>query len=421
MDPGAVLAHAKTIVWWNFTRDSAPHAPRLRLSLTERTELARLGVAPPDLGLVMEAAATRWRRPLDQATDALVLVCPQATDAGERCFPHPLWDELCAAMPTPDQAHVLQADRLTLPAAAARRTIPSRALPSPVTRIATGVSLALREHESPSSLDKLLGCSLRWALDYRGRLRTGMSDGPGAPTPLLYGTLAHHLLAEVFAEGALDADAAFARAQALVDGQLTILCESLALPRYQVERTDIRQAILRSARDLGALITNLGATVRGVELEHAAEVDGVALSGTADLVLSNPAIVIDLKWGRKTNRDKLIAGAALQLAAYAELLAQPGSVLDSGYFTLQRQELLAATGSALPGAQLHGTATPRETWRGALIVLAERKAELASGVLHAPAADGTEIESALVGGRLTIAPDCEYCGFGALCGQSGCT
>ena len=420
-EPGAVLAPAKTIVWWSFTRDSAPHAPRLRLSRAERTELTRLGVTPPDLGLVMEAAATRWRRPLDQATDALVLVCPQTTDAGERCFPHPLWDELCAAMPTPDQAQVLQATRLTLPSIAARRTIAPRALPTPTARISTGASLVLREHESPSSLEKLLGCSLRWALDYRGRLRTGMSDGPGAPTPLLYGTLAHHLLAAVFAEGALDADAARARAQELVDDELATLCESLELPRYQVERTDVRQAILRSAKDLGALITKLGATVRGVELKHAAEIDGVSLSGTADLALSSPDVVLDLKWGKTTNRNKLVAGAALQLAAYAELLAVPGSVPDSGYFTLQRQQILAATGSALPGAELCGTATPRETWRGALTVLAERKTELASGVLHAPAADGAEIESALVGGRLTIAPDCQYCSFGGLCGQSGCT
>jgi len=420
-DPGAVLAPARTILWWSFTRDSAPHAPRLRLSRAERTELARLGVTPPDLGLVMEAAATRWRRPLDQASDALVLVCPQTTEAGERCFPHPLWDELCAAMPTPDQAHVLQAHRLTLPAIAARRKIAPRALPSPTTRIATGAALVLRDRESPSSLEKLLGCSLRWALDYRGRLRTGMSTGPAAPTPLLYGTLAHHLLAEVFADGVLDADAALARAHKLVDGNLATLCESLELPRYQVERTDVRQAILRSARDLGALITRMGASVRGVELEHAAEIDGVSIAGTADLVLNDPDVVLDLKWGKTGNRNKLVAGAALQLATYAELLARPGTVLASGYFTLQRQEILAATGSTLPGAQTWGTAAPRDTWRGALTVLAERKAELARGVLHAPAADGTEIESALAGGRLTIAPECGYCSFGGLCGQSGCT
>jgi hypothetical protein len=111
----------------------------------------------------------------------------------------------------------------------------------------------------------------------------------------------------------------------------------------------------------------------------------------------------------------------LQLAAYAELLGKPGVAPQVGYFTLQRQELLASNGSTLPGAQLHGHATARETWRGALTMLGERRGELAAGLLHAPAADGTKIKSALLGERLTIAPECGYCSYGGLCGESGCT
>ena len=40
------------------------------------------------------AMADRWRRPLLQATESLLLVCPQRTADGEDRYPHPLWDEL---------------------------------------------------------------------------------------------------------------------------------------------------------------------------------------------------------------------------------------------------------------------------------------------------------------------------------------
>jgi len=44
--PGALLAPAEVIVWWGFTRDSAPTVPRLRLSLEERRGRGR-ALAPP--------------------------------------------------------------------------------------------------------------------------------------------------------------------------------------------------------------------------------------------------------------------------------------------------------------------------------------------------------------------------------------
>ncbi|MCX5745871.1 MAG: hypothetical protein NT062_25625, partial [Proteobacteria bacterium] len=62
--PGGIVAPVDTIVWWNFTRDSAPTSPRLRLSRAEQDALRAHGVTPPDLGAAMEGVAARWRRPL---------------------------------------------------------------------------------------------------------------------------------------------------------------------------------------------------------------------------------------------------------------------------------------------------------------------------------------------------------------------
>jgi RecB family exonuclease len=392
---------------------------RLRLSTQERDSLRALGVTLPDLGGAMEGEAARWRRPLEMATRSLVLVCPSTGSTGEPNFPHPLWDELHAAMPRPDDAVKLETRRMMVPVSARRALMPPRALPVPTVEVRIGSAIAMRERESPSSLERLFGCSMAWALHYHGKLQPGRSAGPGAPSPLLYGKLAHALLALVFADGALGADAAATRAQLVVETELANLCESLGLPRYHVERTAVKQAIVRTARELGALFAATGASVRGVEHEMTGVLEGVEVSGRADLVLSSPDVVIDLKWGRSSSYDKLLDGSALQLAVYAELHATNGSLPEVAYLTLQRQELLGQVGSTLPGIRILGTANARDTWSGARVALAARQAELASGVLIAPAADGTELESGLVGGRLTIAPGCKYCALSGLCGQGG--
>lgn len=418
-DAGAVLGPAPTIIWWGFTRDHAPALQRLRLSRRERAQLEALGVSPPIPGHGVAAEAARWRRPLEQATGVLALVCPRTDEAGDAAFPHPLWDELRAAMPDAKSSSRLERKHVEIPVRAARRGVPARSLPLARAAISVGRALALRATESPSSLETLLGCSLQWALRYHGQLREGVSSGPPAPGPLLNGTVAHDLLARLFADGLpTSAHDAHARALALVDDHLAQLCETLHLPRYQVERVAVTAAIAESARTLTQLVHDLGATVRGVEVEHAASLDGVAVQGTVDLALDHPSAVLDLKWGKSTNRTRLERGAALQLAAYAELVAAETGVRPQvAYFILRTQDLFAPRSATLLGAKEVGDATIADTWSGARTSIRRRTDELAVGQLHAPSAEGVDVESELGAAGLTLAPGCQYCSFGSLCGR----
>jgi hypothetical protein len=419
-DPAAMLAPARIVIWWNFTRGSAPRATRMRLSEAERAQLTALSISPPDPGHLMEGEATRWRRPLALASDVLVLVCPNTTEEGDENTPHPLWDELCASMPDPRHAASLITQRLALPAPAARRKPALRALPVFKPTVQVGAAINLRERESPSGLEKLLGCPLSWALNYQGKLFGGMASGVDEPSPLLYGNLAHVLLAKVFGGGVIDADVAYQRAKDLVEVELPELAENLCLPRYQAELTEIREAIINSAKELSRLLVKSGASIRGVELAHETTVDGHALKGTADMVLDGPDTIIDLKWGRSSHQEKLETGSALQLAAYAQMFggAKPMQV---AYFSLNRQKMLAIKGSTLPEVYGTGTATARDTWTGALVSLNKRKTELAKGELHAPHAEifekKHEVKPNLDAAGLTMSPTCQYCGYGALCGR----
>lgn len=413
--PGAMGGPAATVIWWGFTRDRAPVLPRLRLSNAER---AALGAMAPDFGAMMAHEARRWRRPLELSARSLVLVCPRTDSVGDPTHPHPLWDELIAAMPEAALQARLEVDHPVLPGGirARHQRARLRPLPRPFAVAHAPVPLALRDVESASGVEQLLGCSLAYVLRYRGRLRPRLSALPVEPGPLLYGNLAHHLLARVFASGALPPDEATARADALLDVELPRIAETLLLPDRQAERAMVRCAIVAGARLVATLIQRSRARLRGLEVPLTGKIGTTSIAGRADLVLEAPDHVLDFKWGTASHRDQLRTGAAVQLAIYAALL-RAGS--GAGFLSVREQRLLAARGSGLPMATEPGDHTIDEMLAGVHAALNDRIAELALGQLVAPGAVDDAPRSRLVDRVLRLAPSCNYCELGTLCGRRG--
>ena len=92
--PGAIAGPARRVVWWNFTRTSAPGVEVLPLLSAEQKALSNAGVALPDPAQIAVEINSRWRRPLLCTTESLLLVCPRNGNDGEGQHPHPLWDEI---------------------------------------------------------------------------------------------------------------------------------------------------------------------------------------------------------------------------------------------------------------------------------------------------------------------------------------
>ena len=419
--PGAMLAPARFVVWWGFTRDAVRAAPRLRLSEQERHALVALGITPPDAGAQMAGEARRWRRPLTLATEALILVCPNTNQASDAAHPHPLWDELCSAMADSKESTRLHTSTMKLPMVAKRTRVALRALPRPFESVQMAAPILIRETESPSSIEKLLGCSLQWALSYRGQLYSGISEGPKEPSPLLFGTLAHYILAQVFGAGPLTADLAAARAEEVVTTTLADLAENLSLPDHQKERAGVKRAIVETAREVGAILTRTGASIRGVEIELRRAFGSLTIAGRADLVLANPDVVIDYKWGASTNQKRLKAGAAIQLATYAEIGREGDAHPGIAYLILSNQKLLIATGTALTHSTRLGSHEARHMWAATQSALDTRLQDLTAGRLVAPGAVEDPEDSALINGVMSIAPGCDYCSLSTICGRRGGT
>ena len=414
-EPGAVLGPAHAIIWWDFTRARAPIAPHVRLTPIERAAFLAAGVSPPDPGEMMMHEARRWRRPLEQASETLVLVCPQTDEGGDAGHPHPMWDELVAAS-GPDGAACLRVPRMTLSGVVARRErSAARELPLPTDAVTTPAAIGLRTTEAASSLETLLGCSLAYALRYAGKLWIGMSRAAAAPSPLLFGELAHLVLARVFTSGALTPEMAAHRA-AVIDDELPAIAETLWLPDHQADRASIRRVVVAAARLIAELLAETGATIRGTELELTGAIGTATVTGRPDLVLANPDHVLDLKWGASASRSRLVAGAAIQLAIYAEL-ARITTLPGAAYLIVRDQRLLAARGPELPFATMNAPHSVGDMLEATRRAIHDRVRELATQQLVAPGAVDDVSASRLEDGVLRIAPPCAHCDLGGVCGR----
>jgi ATP-dependent helicase/nuclease subunit B len=418
--PGAVLGPARAVIWWNFSRETAPRLERMLLTCAEREGLRALGVEPPDPSQMMAMEAESWRRPLTQAQQALVLACPLTNASGDTNHPHPFWDDLTAALEDYQDARLLERTSLVHPASARTAAVSTRPLVVAAPTVTVGSPLALREVESPSSLELLIGCSLSWALRYTAHLTSGLSDGPARLGPPLYGSIAHRVLEQVLEQQRGTPEEAAAAAGALFDEQIGDLCEALQLREYQAARATLRKTIVESARELVRLANKHGA--RGVRTEQPAETvaRGHVIKGWVDVVWDEPNVLLDLKWGKSSNARRLETGTALQLAAYAAMRAVEGRPAETAYFSLLTQDLMSEPGGRLAeDARIKGLHQSSVTWSAALVTLQRQREALAAGQLEASGTGEDEVEPECSPTALRLPAPCEYCSFGGLCGRQG--
>jgi hypothetical protein len=420
--PGAILGPARSIVWWNFSRETALRPERLLLTRAERDGLRTAGAAPPDPSRAMSIEVESWRRPLTQAMQSLVLACAHTNESGGSNHPHPLWDDLTASLADFGSARTLEHARMLHLAPARSALSPLRAPVKPIATAMVASPLSLRDPSSPTSIQQLLGCSMAWALNYHAHLHVGLAAPLPHPAPPLFGSLAHHILAKVLNGPVQEPETVAAQVETLFDSESTQICEALALPQHQADRAMLRRTIVDSARELVRLAAQHGVRTMMTEVPRTMGTPGQTISGRLDLVWEAPPVVIDLKWGKRTYVDEMETGTAIQIAAYAAMSEIDGQRPETAYFVLLTQQLLAEPGGRLAaGATMTGAHTSSEVWSAALSSMQIRRDELAAGRLEAPGALGAsavQVEPG-VSPTLRLAPPCRYCDFGALCGRSG--
>lgn len=423
-DPAAMWGFAETVIWWGLRQPSLP--ARAPWSRAERAALTGDGCLLPEAAARLAALSAGWRRPLLFARrQALLVAVPPAGDPHARR--HPFLDELreCLAKApssTRPQAEQLLADpqaRLlgvmlarvgiaaaTLPKARQAWTIPT-------------ASVAQREVESASSIERLLGCSYAWVGQYAARLRPGrVAEIP--QDQQLAGLLAHRLAQEVFQPGLPPAPDV---AQATAEGRLPALLEEMAAPFLApgsaAEVARLREALPQAMRALAELLAKHGITVIETEAQREAmdvPEPGQRFIGTLDLLLQGPegqSAVLDLKWTRtdRYRRAEVRDGQAVQLAAYVGLVRAEN---NAAFFMLAQRSVIAPEGSIFAGGEGPGLLA---TWQDALASRRARMATLAAGTLRAQGVGWKQGHADADGATLAGRPPCRVCDFARLCGQ----
>jgi ATP-dependent helicase/nuclease subunit B len=423
--PGALVGPARRVVWWGFDSDSAPTITRWPASLEARRALAAHGVELPELGLEAEAKAERWRRPLLAAERSLVLVCPHHGEDGREQYPHPLWDEIVGGNDY-EKVRQLAVGRPIAEREPPKRPVAPRAAPAPRRSWQTLPELLpRREVESPSSLGSLLGCSLQWALNYHAKLRPDHSFALPSPARTR-GSLLHEVLERVLVDGTESPEEAETRAAELFEELGPRLDARLFLPGAEEERAELRLIAGKSARRLHEVLRSAGRRVLKTEEWLTSPAFGTRVGGRLDLVLGDPPAVIDLKLGSGNWRRRALENGVLEdLAVYGHLLRadEQSAFPPVGYFILNEQALLTNAAGGFGTGEKIGGPRLEEVWKGLRAAVRGRFAELAKGIVEAPANSGENDEdppkeSALVDGRLVKEPPCKFCDFAALCGLS---
>ncbi len=431
--PGAVAGPADIIIWWNFTRAAAEALETIALTPRERACLAEQGIILPEVSLAAQSLGQRWRRPLEQATQALLLVCPYYDSQGEPAYPHPLWDELEGKTQPPQLLQRLIVSKPAplqdcAPACSSRPALPVPRAQAQYT--VPGGLIQPRAEESASGLECLISCPLRWVLQNAAKIWPAPSCRLSAGERLV-GELVHYIIAQLLAEiqqgEAISGEQAYGRALALFDALAPQLAAPLFMPGNDSLRARARWHAAASAQALVNWLQQNQLALVALETEQTAAFGEIQLKGRPDLIVQGPQIgqgIVDLKWaGASYQRDNLRNGAAVQLACYSHLVPQAPPEKWGLIFILSQQRFLGLQAQPYPSlggvVSLFAGPALQKTFQYAVQAYLAAREAVQAGQIQAPGVSASPPKSRLTEEEgLTLAPACGFCDYGSLCGKN---
>jgi ATP-dependent helicase/nuclease subunit B len=437
--PAGLRVARDLIVWWHCVSGTEWRPSARPWRRTEIAALSATGVALLDPTERLVAEAKSWRQVVLAARKRMVLAMPRWA-AGEALEPHPIWDEIVARLGASDaeRARVTIESRALLQGRVPNCTVDTvdrGPLSLPEARAEwtlDGANLPPSAHHSASSLESLVGCPLRWVLNYRAGLRVGsIASLPGSP--MLEGSLGHRLVESLHSDGGLQHSADLAaRLETHLERLLREEASVLLRAGMTFELTQLRKQLATSVTSLVQLIAASGLSVVDVESEVVVSWRGGELEGRLDLLLHDSKgceVIIDLKWGGKKYGDLLAGGQAVQLAVYSaarRLKTGAKKLAPAGYFSLSRGELFTLEDKRFAGVRPVDGPPLEETWDRLERTVERVEASLAKGSVPVtgvrsslPLLDALRVPKAHR--DRCFEPEagaaCTYCSYSALCGR----
>lgn len=425
-DPASILAPVEHVVWWDFSQGTSANASKAFWSKQQRDVLSKHGIDIQDSISLAVQNSSRWPRAIAGATKTFLGVCFEADNSREAESLHPLADQILPAKSAERKQWIaavtvrpgLSEDGATKKfEGEAKATVAEAVIPAWRSRHDWNVNpgmVKLREHESPSALEKMLGCLFAYTLHYGAKLREGqleqLSDGN-----LLSGKIAHKVFQEVFGPGRhpQPEEARKAASQAIE----TILPTYAATLLESEQRWFVAQmssTIVSAAGEYAEFLKSNKLEILRVETEKRDSLLGPTnLVGTPDHVLGSggkPELIMDHKWGGgKYKYNDLKEGTSLQLSMYSYLERTGASFPGVGYYILEDQQVLLL-GLNKDRARTVDGPSAKDVFDASLSEIKKRAALLEQGKISADGVHENQANAVWKAG-------CKFCGFGVICGK----
>ena len=375
-EPGQLWGEADTVIWWNAVDEGTAPRESVVWSREERAWLETRGFALSDVEAERRFQEEGASRPFFFAR-RLIMVTPRFRH-GEETAPHPLKLRLDAVaerlgirspFPEPVSAAEVLAgsDRQKENSDTPKENVDERfggfwrqereKLPQPEAALPETDRkrhLQMPERLSPSTLETLLACPLRWYLQYV--LHLSDDEESLLPDAVVKGNMAHEAAEQVFREGATPDEETLL---ALLQKQARVRGARMAHPGRIGELRGMAAALHRALRRFIAVADREGYRFHSAEQTAQAKFQDVLLRGRYDLAFArageaSPSLIVDMKWSRRSAYRKSVdEGMAVQLAAYQYLLkhgAENGEgatdVRDAWYVLLPQAGIVRVGDSA---------------------------------------------------------------------------
>lgn len=368
--PAAIYGPVDELIWWDFTQRDPDHF----FSRWTTQEIAHLeSEALPPLSPKAKNDRLAWQqlRPFLHARRRIILCLSDFVD-GQATQPHPLIGDLEAAfgdslaaitidVDAADKIPPGPLDKLGRPVYYPQPIVPLAA-PSPGISLTVKTDRLRREYETHTSLQQLVYYPHQYALRYGLGLRTNDILSVAGGNRLL-GNLGHRVIEDLLSNKGDDhwgRDEVF---RFVNDYLPTLLAhEGAPLLEYgsEPERVQFRLTIGQACWALTKLIQENHWEVLGTEIDLEGEFGGLGFRGRADLLLkrADELAIIDLKWRGKTAfTDQIKNREDLQLALYADLVADQYKMVHTAYFIIKDGIMIARNEGAFAGI---GGVSPEE-------------------------------------------------------------
>ncbi|MBJ6125390.1 PD-(D/E)XK nuclease family protein [Microvirga splendida] len=427
--PGALCGPVKRVVWWNFAGHE-PAAPPFPWYRSELAALEAVGCCPERPSEAARRQTSYWTNAALAASEGIMFVRP-AVIAGEEVGSHPFAHLLAPLFDHEKRRNLIEAKAEAVQEyevhQLAARTINRQAgtpRATPVQQVSWTVpaipDLLAELVESPTSLETLASCHLKWLLKHVAKLDAGRIRGIPDSRRLI-GNVAHAIAQEVFLPGPVPPGKdARRKAEAVFDR----IVEQIAAPLLKAgganDLISARQRIPKAMEILADILSADGWEIVGTEMEVIHDFgDGLRIKGYTDLRTTHAIHgtgVIDFKWTKSDTRRRreIKDGRAIQISAYSNAV-EPGRTLPAAYFMLGQGTLLAEENSPLAGDPVRTDRNLADTWSAVAGMHRSWRDMTVSGVAASTGLDGAPMPDDLVLVPPKKSNPCEYCDYDGLC------